>query len=174
MRYILNRSCLSVRLPNQIKLIFLHALPLFKRSRYVNKITALWDVKPCCLRLQSPGWPWLPCRWNLDIKLPVITASHPRRLTFSNAVKTWSNTYYKQIPELILLCLIGKGKGKGKAVPIQVGTGPEGFRKLKLQDFVFKSRHMKVVRLSALRTGHLPPPQLVDKFRIVELQASHT
>jgi hypothetical protein len=40
-------------------------------------------------------------------------------------------------------------KGKGKAIPLQTWTGPEGSRRL---------RHMKVVRLSAPRTGRLYPP----------------
>ena len=40
---------------------------------------------------------------------------------------------------------------KGKAVPLQAWTGLEGSR---FQD----NRHMKVVRLSYLRTGHLYPP----------------
>ena len=133
-RYVLNRSCLSVSRPNLIKLIFLHALPLLKRSRYGNKITAFWDVKPFCLPLQSSGWPWLPRRWKPYNKLPVITASHPRRLIFSNSVKTRSNIY-KQIPELIFLYLIGKGK----AVAIQAGAGPEGSRRLKLLDLIFKT-----------------------------------
>jgi len=47
---------------------------------------------------------------------------------------------------------------KGKAIPLQAWTGHEGSRRRRLPDF--KSRHMKVVRLSALRTGRLyPPPQ---------------
>jgi hypothetical protein len=28
-----------------------------------------------------------------------------------------------------------KGKGKGKAIPLQVWTGPEGARRLRLPDF---------------------------------------
>jgi hypothetical protein len=38
---------------------------------------------------------------------------------------------------------------KGKAVPLQAWTGPQGSRRLRL---------MKVVRLSALRTGRVYPP----------------
>jgi len=41
----------------------------------------------------------------------------------------------------------------GKAIPVQAWTGCEGSRRF--QD----SRHMKVVRLSALSTGHLLPPR---------------
>jgi hypothetical protein len=29
----------------------------------------------------------------------------------------------------------GRSKGKGKAIPLQVWTGPEGFRRLRLLDF---------------------------------------
>jgi hypothetical protein len=45
------------------------------------------------------------------------------------------------------------GKGKGKAIPLQTWTGPEGS---KFQD----NRHMKVLRLSALRTGLLYPQEM--------------
>ena len=44
---------------------------------------------------------------------------------------------------------------KGKAIPVQAWTGPEGSRRLEIPNF--KSRHMKVVRLSALCTGRLYP-----------------
>jgi hypothetical protein len=29
----------------------------------------------------------------------------------------------------------GKGKGRGKAIPLQVWTGPEGSRRLRVSDF---------------------------------------
>jgi len=45
---------------------------------------------------------------------------------------------------------------KGKAIPLQVWKGPEGFRRLRLPDFQ-DNRHVKVVRLSALRTGLVCP-----------------
>jgi hypothetical protein len=45
-------------------------------------------------------------------------------------------------------------KGKGKAFPLQAWTGPWGSRRLRLPEFV-DNQHMKVVRLSALRTGRL-------------------
>jgi len=40
-------------------------------------------------------------------------------------------------------CIISQGK----AVPIQAWTGPEGSRRVRLPDF--KTRHTKMVRLSA-------------------------
>jgi len=40
----------------------------------------------------------------------------------------------------------------GKAIPLQAWTGPEDSRRLRLPTFQ-DNRHMKVVRLSALRTG---------------------
>ena len=43
---------------------------------------------------------------------------------------------------------------KGKAIPLQAWTGPEGSRRLRFQD----SQHLKVVRLSAVRTSRLYPP----------------
>ena len=46
---------------------------------------------------------------------------------------------------------------KGKAIPLQAWTGPEGSRRLRLPDF---NRHMKVVRLSALRNGRFYPQEI--------------
>jgi hypothetical protein len=43
---------------------------------------------------------------------------------------------------------------KKKAIPLQALTFPWGFRRLRLPEFL-DNRHLKVVRLSALRTGRL-------------------
>ena len=45
---------------------------------------------------------------------------------------------------------------EGKAVPLQVWTGSEGSRKLRLPDFMTTAQDSR--RLSALRTGRLYPP----------------
>jgi hypothetical protein len=50
-----------------------------------------------------------------------------------------------------------KSKGKGKSIPLQSWTGPEGSRRLRLPEFL-DNQHMKVVRLSTVRTGRLYPP----------------
>jgi hypothetical protein len=44
----------------------------------------------------------------------------------------------------------------GKAIPIQAYYSPGGFQKVEAPRFL-NSHHMKVVRLSALSTGHLYP-----------------
>jgi hypothetical protein len=43
-----------------------------------------------------------------------------------------------------------------EAIPLQAWTGPEGSRRLRLPEFL-DNRHIKMVRLSALRTGRLYP-----------------
>ena len=50
-------------------------------------------------------------------------------------------------------------KVKGKAVPLQARSGPEGFRKLRIPDFVTTAEDGD--RLSALGTGRLYPQQIL-------------
>jgi hypothetical protein len=45
-----------------------------------------------------------------------------------------------------------------KAFPLQTWTGPWGFQEVEAPEFL-DNRHMKVVRLSALRTGPLYPQE---------------
>jgi len=52
---------------------------------------------------------------------------------------------------------------KGKAVPLQAWTGPEGSRKLRFPDFVTTAQDGG--RLSALRTGHLCPQEILISVR---------
>jgi hypothetical protein len=51
-------------------------------------------------------------------------------------------------------------KGKGKAIPLQTWTCPEVSKRLRLPIFQ-DSRHMKVVRLSTIRTGRLYPQEIL-------------
>jgi len=46
-----------------------------------------------------------------------------------------------------------------KAIQLQAWTGPEGFQQVEAPRFQ-DNRHMKVVRLSALRTGRLYPQEI--------------
>ena len=50
------------------------------------------------------------------------------------------------------------GIGKGKALPVTGLYNPWGFQEVEAPRF-YDSRHMKVVRLSALRTGRLYSPE---------------
>jgi len=50
-------------------------------------------------------------------------------------------------------------KLKLEAIPVQIWTNPEGSRSLWLPQFL-DSRHMKIVGLSAVRTGRLNPQEL--------------
>ena len=46
------------------------------------------------------------------------------------------------------------GKDEGEAMPVQANYTPRGFQKVKASRFI-DSRHIKAVKLSALRTGRL-------------------
>jgi hypothetical protein len=51
---------------------------------------------------------------------------------------------------------------KVKQSHYKTGRAPEGFRRFRLPDYK-KNRHMKVVRLSALCTGRLYPPENISR-----------
>jgi len=48
---------------------------------------------------------------------------------------------------------------KGKAIPLQALDRPRGFQKIEVPRLQ-ENRHMKVVRLSFLRTGRLYPQEI--------------
>ena len=71
------------------------------------------------------------------------------KLRSNSSIKNGRNTYS------ITLCRCVSAISKRQSNPTTGLTGLEGSRNLRLPDF--KSRHMKVVRLSALRTGRFTP-----------------
>ena len=54
----------------------------------------------------------------------------------------------------------GKGKGKGKEIHVQAYYRPGVFQELQAST-LHDSRHMNLVRLSALCTGHLHSPEII-------------
>jgi len=91
----------------------------------------------------------------------VNSQCHPR---FSRYLYAWiaesiigGNLSYKRV------------RGRAKATHVQVWTCPEGSRSLRLPYFM-TDRHMKVSRLSALRTRHLYPyPFLLETISAISV-----
>jgi len=55
--------------------------------------------------------------------------------------------------------MLGGSDNRGKAGPLQAWTGPEGSKKLRFPDFVTTAQDGG--RLSALRTSHLYPKEML-------------
>ena len=55
---------------------------------------------------------------------------------------------------------LGRPRRRGKGIPIQAWTGPQSSRRFRFSGFQ-ENRHMKVVRLSAQRTGRLYPVGII-------------
>jgi hypothetical protein len=62
-------------------------------------------------------------------------------------------------------------KKKGKAIPLQAWTGPQGSRRLRFPEFQ-ENRHMKMVSLSALRTGRLYHQEMFLVFILLEAEST--
>ena len=84
-----------------------------------------------------------------DVSLHVYWNLNPGRLTEANIDSTVS----RSVTSCSLVEAVSKGKGK--AIPVQTLRFPGGWGP-RFQD----SQHMKVVRLSALRTGQLYPQEI--------------
>jgi hypothetical protein len=69
----------------------------------------------------------------------------------------YQQNLWKKFLKMLLIFLMYEGKSKGKSIPHRPVTDPEYYRKLRLPDFMTIG-NMKVLRLSALRTGHLYSP----------------
>ena len=68
-----------------------------------------------------------------------------KRRLYEGASKLWLSQ--KKFPILL-----------GKTIPVQAWRVPQGSRRLRLQQFLY-NRHMKLAKLSALRTGRLYSPE---------------
>ena len=80
----------------------------------------------------------------------------PLPLKSGNLIPAVSTTWIHWIASL-LYSIYKKGWGS-KVIPVQAWTWPEVTRRLRLPDF--KNQHTKVVRLSALNSGHFYPKEI--------------
>ena len=76
-----------------------------------------------------------------------ISPSEPTRIvpSYTKPIRIRPTTYIRR---------------KGKAITLQTWTSPTGSRNMRLPEFL-DSRHMKVVRLSALCARHLYPQEIL-------------
>jgi len=124
-------------------------------SNFLRKSCRLWDnvekygrcgmaTDDNKIRRMRFAW-WLTKSTSTHSKYVILIAFHGEN-AFANAPYCRICTYSASL-----------GKGKGKAIPLQAWRGPEGSVEApRFQD----SRHMKVVRLSTLRTGRLYPQEI--------------
>jgi hypothetical protein len=80
-----------------------------------------------------------------------------------NAVQFFEFHLFKINFSIILVSIMVLAAGHiplCKAIPLQAWTGPWGSRRLRLVEFL-ENRHMKMVKVSALRTGRFYPPRKV-------------
>ena len=87
---------------------------------------------------------------NLRTKGQHATPRPPKTLHYS--------TQKKHVKETGSLIYLGKLTREGKETLVQVWTASEGSRRLRLPE-ILDNQHMKMVGLSALRTGNLYPPR---------------
>jgi hypothetical protein len=80
--------------------------------------------------------------------------THFKRQTVKWGEKLPYAGYDRFWPSINLLTFRGKVEGKVKAIPLNTWTGPFHFQEVEVTGFQ-DNRHMKVFRLSALRTGRV-------------------
>ena len=73
-------------------------------------------------------------------------------------LETEGNNSYS-LPAYSVVNITDEGKGKGKPIPLQALDRPCGFQEVEAPRFQ-DNQHMKVVKLSALRTGRLYPQEI--------------
>ena len=128
---------------NKIYIYIYFSPPKHNRLIYVTRESILFR-KLLKRRSQSAS-----CEFQLPdcYFLEAIRTSRINEVRQPRCGHPWSNT------------LSQWSKGKGKAGPLQVWSGPEGSRKLWFPDFVTTAQDCG--RLSALRTGHIYPQEIL-------------
>jgi hypothetical protein len=91
-------------------------------------------------------------------KISDLKKWHVRRYLLIQLTYCKLLTFHAYLPFKLNLPLMNFLQVKGKYIPLQAWTGPWGSRRSKLLQSL-DNRHMKAVRLSALRTGRLYPQE---------------
>ena len=109
---------------------------------------------------------------RVDFVAPVMNITSYVRISNPSVTDKWLCIWYAYVTSTTFAIISGVfrheyGKlsvracvcvcDKGKAIPLQAWTGPESSRRLSFPDFK-TIWHMKMLRLSAIRTGRLYPP----------------